>query len=104
MKEIHTIQLADSVLYNSNNGIVGDSFGASDVMKGVQFTQGTTVGVKFNPATRTVHFFYNRHSIGSCHLRPEKAENLQTLYPVFALYLPKQQITVDFKALLPEHT
>jgi len=99
--EIHTIRLTDSVLYNSDNGLVGDAMGADDAVKGIQFNQGSKVGVKFDPGSRTVYFYYNRQSIGSCVLRQDKLDGMRTLYPVFAMYIPGQTVTVDFKAPMP---
>jgi len=99
--EIHTIRLADSILYNSSNGLVGDAAGADDAVKGLQFSEGSKVGVKFDPAARSIHFFYNRQSVGSCTIRADKLDGMRTLYPVFALYMPGQRVSVDFKAPMP---
>lgn len=99
--EIHTVRQTDAVLYNSNNGLVGDAMGADDVVKGVQFREGSMVGMKYDPAARTIHVYFNRSSIGSVALKQEKIDKMRTLYPVFALYVPEQKINVNFKAEIP---
>merc|ERR1711959_888174 len=89
------------ILSNSSNGLVGDAAGADDAVKGLQFSEGSKVGVKFDPAARSIHFFYNRQSVGSCTIRADKLDGMRTLYPVFALYMPGQRVSVDFKAPMP---
>merc|ERR1712061_613670 len=40
--EIHSIRLNGSVMYNSNNGIIGDCIDSSDVEQGIQLLEGNT--------------------------------------------------------------
>jgi len=99
--EVHTIRLADSVMYNSSNGLVGDAFAGHDVAKGVQLTEGSTIGVKHDLATRSLVWYHNRNPIGSSMLKAESLERMRTLYPVFALYVPDMKIQVDFTVPAP---
>mmetsp|Transcript_46343 Transcript_46343/g.136951 ORF Transcript_46343/g.136951 Transcript_46343/m.136951 type:complete len:401 (-) Transcript_46343:130-1332(-) len=99
--EIHSIRLKHSVLYNSSVGPIGDMIAVDNVAKGLQFKEGHTIGVRHNIATRTLQWYHNRLSVGSCTLRGELLENMRVMYPVFALYEPEQKIEVDFTAVCP---
>jgi hypothetical protein len=99
--EIHTIRLKDSIMYNSQNGLIGDSFGETDVTPGIQLTEGATIGVRVDPSARALNWYYNRQSMGTSTLKIDKLDNLQILFPIFSLFEPGQKISVDFQATPP---
>ncbi|CAE8618469.1 unnamed protein product [Polarella glacialis] len=94
--EAHSIRIRDSILYNSNVGLIGPSIEVSNVAEKLQFAQGSVIGVKHEIATRTLHFYFNRLSIGSCSIKAEALERMQVMYPIFALHVPEQKIHADF--------
>merc|ERR1719409_2542850 len=94
--EIHTIRLTNSVLYNSNNGLVGDAFGAEDVAKGLQLNKGSSLGIKHDLATHSLTWYLNRQPVGTCQFKVDMVENMRVMYPCFALYVPNQEISVAF--------
>jgi|Transcript_56988 hypothetical protein len=99
--ELHTIRLADSVLYNSNVGIIGDAFAADNVTKGIRFEAGDLVGVKHDVADRRLEWFHNGHSIGYSALKSECLERMLQIYPVMALMSKGQKIEAVFNKEAP---
>lgn len=102
--EIHTIRLTDAVMYNSNNGLLSDVMtkeDAANVEKGVVFKEGCTVGIRHDPGTHSLQYIFNGRSIGTAALRDDCLDKMKDLYPVFALYVPGQQVQVEFRAALP---
>jgi len=98
--EIHTIRLPNAVMYNSNNGILSEVVDQAErdkVTKGVVLTDGTTMGVRHDPASRSLEFFYNGDSIGSVKIKDDALDRMRELFPVFALYVPGQVIQVEFR-------
>lgn len=106
--EVHSIRLSGCVMYNSNNGIIGDVVGQeSEVQPKIQFEKGSKLGIKYDVASRTLHWYFNAHPIGSSTFKSEDEDPggrhpMKTLYPVFALYCPDQKIQVDFNATMPK--
>jgi len=99
--ETHSIRLECCVIYNSNNGVIGDAIGDHDVQPGLEMNQGDTIGVRHDVASRTLQWFHNRKYIGTSTFKEEYLERLGMIYPVFGLYVPGQTITVDFRAAAP---
>lgn len=100
--EVHAVfTITDAVLYNSGNGIAGSVVAVEDVQKGIQLRSGSVLGVKHDIRTRTLHWYHNRLPIGTCTLKPTCLEQLQVLYPVFALYCAGQKLKVDFETQSP---
>merc|ERR1712060_834155 len=83
------------------NGLIGDCIDTDDVMKGIQFVEGTVFGLQHDPVTHSVACFHNNTLVGSCIFKQETAEKMQTLYPLFALYVPQQRIEVEFNKPCP---
>jgi hypothetical protein len=100
-QEIHTIRLADSVLYNSNIGIIGDAFVADNVTKGIRFEAGDLFGVKHDVADHRLEWFHNGHSIGSSTLKTACLERMLQIYPVIALMSKGQRIEAVFNKDTP---
>jgi len=100
-KEVHSIRINGSVLYNSNNGLIGDAVGENNVVQGVPFREGSILGLKHDVDTHSIMLYHNRTSIGTISFKPEWADRMQSLYPVFALYVPGQTLSVDFNAKAP---
>jgi len=99
--EIHSIHLHCCQLYNSNNGLIGDCISEHDVRPGLQLKEGETLGIRNDVATRTLQWFHNRRYIGSSAFKPEMLEDMRQIYPVCALYVPEQALSVDFRAESP---
>jgi hypothetical protein len=99
--EVHSIRLRDSVLYNSNIGLVGDCHEGQDVKKGLQLKQGDVLGIRHNVTEHCLYWFYNSQNIGTSAFKPEYTEKMRTMFPVFALYAPDTRIQVDFSAQDP---
>lgn len=99
--EVHTIRLTDSVLYNSNNGPLGDCLDAEDLVRELKFEEGSVLGIKNDMINHALVWYYNHKQIGTVVLKEECIERMKTMYPVFALYVPGQRIKVDFNALPP---
>jgi len=100
--EIHSIRLQCCVLYNSNNGVLGDVLGEHDVQPKLELKEGETIGIRHDVASKTLQWFHNRVYIGTSTFKQESLEHLATIYPVFGLYVPDQAISVDFRAAAPE--
>jgi len=100
--EIHSIRLADSILYNSHNGLVGDCLEADDVEKGLQLRQGDKLGIRNEISKNCLIWYLNYQPIGTSIIRPECVERMRAMYPVFALYAPDTRIQVDFKPMDPQ--
>ncbi|CAE8668115.1 unnamed protein product [Polarella glacialis] len=100
--EVHSIRLQGCMLYNSNNGLMGDSILDHDLPKGIQLQQGETMGIRHDVVKRTLQWFHNRSYIGSSAFTAQFLENNKVLFPVFALYVPDQMISVDFRAPAPD--
>jgi len=100
--EVHSIRLADSVLYNSHNGLMGDCFESDDVEKGVQLLQGDVLGIRHDISKHCVQWYYNSRLIGSSPIKEDSVEKMRIMYPVFGLYAPDTIIQVDFNPPDPE--
>merc|ERR1711907_510211 len=96
--EVHSIILKGSVMYNSENGLIGDAVDVhtAPVKKEVRFGEGNRVGIKHDPSDHTLSWYFDRELIGISPLTPAFFENNRTLYPVFGLYVPEQKLKVDF--------
>jgi hypothetical protein len=105
--EVHQIRLSDSILYNSNNGIIGDCIEAEDVQKELPFEAGGVIGIKNDMSHHRLVWYYKTspdaelQQIGSSILKQESLDRMRALYPVFALYVPGQRIKVNFTAPEP---
>jgi len=99
--EIHTIRLADCVMYNSTIGIIGDAFSIENVTKGIRFENGDVIGIKHDAVTHRLEWFHNRQSLGCVSLKPTSLERLLQIYPVVALMSKGQQIEVMFSKSAP---
>lgn len=105
--EVHSIRLSDSVLYNSNVGVIGTALALENVQRGLKLEEGCVLGIKHEVGARTLNFFFSRTTngplmnIGSCSLKTECLERMRTLFPIFALHVPGQKIQVDFTSGSP---
>lgn len=102
--EIHSIRLPNSVMYNSGNGLIGDCFDpeTTEVTKGLKLVEGESIGVRHEPGpVQRLLWYHNRTYIGCMVFKPEFKEQMRTVYPVFALYVPEQSILVDFRCAMP---
>jgi len=99
--DTYTIRIPDAVLYNSGNGLIGDSIAAENVTRGIHLVEGSILGVKHDVHTRDLQFYFNGACIGACTLKPEFAEKMQVLYPTFALMTPNQRLQIDFSSSNP---
>uniref|UniRef100_A0A7S2N5M6 B30.2/SPRY domain-containing protein n=1 Tax=Alexandrium andersonii TaxID=327968 RepID=A0A7S2N5M6_9DINO len=102
--EIHSIRLHGSVLYNSNNGLIGDIYDNSDVPDKIQLVEGSTFGIKHDVATKSLLWYANREYLGKAQIKSDPWDQVRTLYPVFALYVPGLTIQVNFSAPSPSAT
>lgn len=94
---VHQIAQPTGLLYNSNNGVSQSSvLETNDAVKGLPFTEGATVTVKFDPKPRKVQWYLNGQSVGHCIVK--RIEEVSELFPCFALFSPGQIIQVDFAA------
>lgn len=99
--EVHTIRLPSSVMYNSNNGVLSDVVDQADidnVRKGVVLKEGSTMGVRHDPASHSLQFFFNGLSIGTAAIKEDCMDRMRDLFPVVALYVPDQVVQVEFRA------
>lgn len=94
--EVHTIRLSDAVLYNSHNGIIGDCTDSVDVEPTVELQQGDIFGVRVDAPHGCLAWYHNGRHLGISAIKPEAADKMQSLYPVFALFTPDTKICVDF--------
>jgi len=97
--EVHSICVKDSIMYSSANGLIGGqprTFSVSNVQDKVNFSEGSTIGVRYDVHTQTLTWYLNRLSFGTCTIATSALERMRTLYPVFALYVPGQKIEVSF--------
>jgi hypothetical protein len=99
--ELHTIRLTDSVLYNSNIGIIGDAFAADNVTKGIRFEAGDRLGIKHDAKEHRLEWFHNGHTIGCASLKPQCLERMLQIYPVMALMSKGQKIEAIFNKESP---
>jgi len=99
--EAHQIRLKDSVLYNSNVGLIGPAVETSTIEQKLSFATGNTMGIRHDVKNRTLHFWFNKLSIGSCTLSQDALERMHVMYPVFAMHVPGQKIEVDFSLTGP---
>lgn len=67
--EVHSIRIADSALYNSHVGLIGPAVAVENVTKGVQLLEGSIFGVKFDVGLRSLQFYFNKVTIGTCTLK-----------------------------------
>lgn len=106
-KEIHNVRMPGSVLYISNNGLVGDVLTPEEMdsfngeVSPVQLARGTTFGVRHDAHSHTLSWFFNGELLRITNIRASMVRKMKTLYPVFALYMPDQFIQVDFGAICP---
>mmetsp|Transcript_53349 Transcript_53349/g.95753 ORF Transcript_53349/g.95753 Transcript_53349/m.95753 type:complete len:389 (+) Transcript_53349:57-1223(+) len=94
--EAHQIRIKDSVLYNSNVGLIGPAVETTTIEQKLSFTSGSTFGIRHDVKNRTLHFWYNKLSIGSCTLNQDALERMSVMYPIFAMHVAGQKIEVDF--------
>eukprot|EP00933_Yihiella_yeosuensis_P078391 TRINITY_DN8981_c0_g2_i1.p1 TRINITY_DN8981_c0_g2~~TRINITY_DN8981_c0_g2_i1.p1 ORF type:complete len:431 (+),score=84.69 TRINITY_DN8981_c0_g2_i1:126-1418(+) len=99
--EVHSIRLQGVIMYNSNNGLIGDAVGMQNVETGIKMQKGETLGIRHDVLKHVLQFFHNGRYIGSCQIKKDKLEMMEELFPVFALYVPDQHIFVDFRAATP---
>jgi len=101
--EVHSIRLKGSILYNSNNGLIGDSYESdnSDMLDKIQLVQGSTFGVQHDVSTHSLLFYFNRNYVGKAQIKQGHLGLLRTLYPVFAIYVTDILISVDFTSPSP---
>merc|ERR1719269_421056 len=99
--EIHSIRLADSIMYNSAIGLIGDAFAAENVTKGLVLSEGTCIGIRHDPRNHRVEWFYNRSSIGSACIKHHSQEKLLQIFPVVALAAKGQKVEINFIARGP---
>jgi len=97
-EELHHVRLPHSVMYSSNNGLIGDGYSLHNVKNGLLLSEGCTLGARHDVNSHTITWYHNRACIGSCVLDYESLEYMHTLYPVFALFGQGQKIEVDFGA------
>eukprot|EP00397_Hematodinium_sp_SG-2012_P049428 GEMP01057001.1.p1 GENE.GEMP01057001.1~~GEMP01057001.1.p1 ORF type:complete len:355 (+),score=58.13 GEMP01057001.1:40-1104(+) len=96
---VHQIAQPTGLLYNSNNGVAQSLvLETNDARRGLPFTEGSTVTVKFVPKLRKVQWFLNGQSVGHCIVKA--VEDASELFPCFALFSPGQVIRVDFRAAM----
>jgi len=100
--EVHSIHLSDSILYNSHNGLIGDSCDINDGAQKVELKKGDVFGVRCEILKRGLIWYHNGIPIGDSRIKEEFVEKMKAVYPVFAIYSPPTMIQVDFKAKLPE--
>mmetsp|Transcript_39910 Transcript_39910/g.109827 ORF Transcript_39910/g.109827 Transcript_39910/m.109827 type:complete len:375 (+) Transcript_39910:89-1213(+) len=103
--EVHSIGLANSILYISNNGLRSDIIVSEDVSvhAPAMLVAGTTFGIRHDAATRSAAWFFGRQMLGITHIRPDAyGDSMRSLYPVFAMYYPEQSIQVDFDLSSPD--
>jgi len=103
-KDIYSICIPDSVIYNSGKGLVGSNIAIDNVAKGIKLVESSVLGVKSDPYTNSLVWYFNGIGIGTCWLKPENLETMRVFYPVFGLMTPKQKLEVDFKATGPRST
>jgi len=100
--EVHSIRLPNAVLYNSSNGLLGDCFEELGMEEAaVQLSEGSSFGVRYDPSTHHLSWFRNRIQIGIIKIKEEKVPFMTTMYAALALYVPQQQVQVDFHAKAP---
>jgi len=101
--EVHSLRLKGSILYNSNNGLIGDSYEPekSDMPDKIQLVQGSTFGIQHDVSTHSLLFYVNRTCIGKAYIKQGNLGLMRTLYPVFALYVTDLLISVDFSSPSP---
>lgn len=103
-KEVHSIRLPESVMYASNNGVIGDLVtidDAENVGKKVQLAEGTVLGVRHEVGTHSLQWFVDKKLLGQTPIKEEMIEKTRNLYPIFALCDPEQTIEVEFRASVP---
>jgi len=96
--ETHSIRLQQCVLYNSNNGLLGDSIGEHDVQGGLKLSDGESLGVCHEVILGVLQWYHNGRFIGSSSFK----ERWTSVFPVFGLYVPGQSIAIDFQASQPK--
>lgn len=86
-------------MYASNNGVIGNMVAnedAENVAKGIKFTEGSIVGIRHDVGSKSLQWYFNRKLLGTTAIKEEMLEKAQSLFPVFALCEPEQQIEVNF--------
>jgi len=96
--EIHSIRLRGAVMYNSNNGLIGDIYENPDVPDKVRLVEAHLSLLSTLPRAE---LYFNREYIGKVDLKQDPLNMARTLYPVFALYVPGLTLSVDFCAPSP---
>jgi len=102
--ERFSIRLHGSIMYNSNNGLIGDCYEDSDVPDKIQLVEGATLGIKHDVANHLVLWYHNRNYVGQAHIKKDWLHPMRTLYPVFALYVTGLTLKIDFSAEAPSLT
>ncbi|CAJ1422509.1 unnamed protein product, partial [Effrenium voratum] len=97
--ETHSIRLQTCVLYNSNNGLMGDAIGDHNVVAGLALSAGETIGIRNDVAAEALQWYHNGNFIGTSTFKTR--EDWPCVYPVFGMYVPGQSILVDFCAIPP---
>jgi len=98
-QEVHSIRVPESAMYASNNGVIGNMVAnedAENVAKGIKFTEGSIVGIRHDVGSKSLQWYFNRKLLGTTAIKEEMLEKAQSLFPVFALCEPEQQIEVNF--------
>jgi len=99
--EIHSIRLQSSVMYSSGNGLIGDVVDYDEIDKvraGCELAEGCTMGIRNDPASHSLQWYFNGELIGACTFKEECWENLRLMFPIFALYVPGQTLSVEFRS------
>mmetsp|Transcript_16352 Transcript_16352/g.36018 ORF Transcript_16352/g.36018 Transcript_16352/m.36018 type:complete len:356 (+) Transcript_16352:22-1089(+) len=96
--ETHSIRLQQCVLYNSNNGLLGDSIGEHDVKAGLNLCDGESLGLCHDVISGSLQWYHNRQLIGTSTFKARWS----SVFPVFGLYVPGQSVAVDFQAEVPK--
>ncbi|CAK8988223.1 Malonyl-CoA-acyl carrier protein transacylase [Durusdinium trenchii] len=67
--ETHSIHLQSCVLYNSNNGLLGDCIAEHDVKGGLMLAEGERLGISHDVVSQTLQWYHNGQSIGKSTFR-----------------------------------
>lgn len=102
--EMHSIRLPGSIMYNSGNGIIGDVFEyeyVDKVLGGCELAEESVMGVRHDVMSHSLQWYFNGQLIGVVPFKEECLESMRLLFPVFAMYVPGQQIQVEFRSAHP---
>eukprot|EP00927_Polykrikos_kofoidii_P053622 TRINITY_DN48216_c0_g1_i1.p1 TRINITY_DN48216_c0_g1~~TRINITY_DN48216_c0_g1_i1.p1 ORF type:complete len:381 (-),score=92.12 TRINITY_DN48216_c0_g1_i1:187-1329(-) len=95
-EEVNAIRIQNSVLYNGGFGLIGDSIASENVQKGIDFVEGSVVGIRHDIFNHSITWYHNKISLGMCTLSAEALQSMHVLYPVFGLHVPDTKIEADF--------